>query len=349
MLVLRQPESVTRAEFWADDGIFYSDALAGGSIFAPYSGYLIVGVRALVAAMTWLPAQWAPLAGTLVSLGLLSGLAGFLASDRMAPLLPDRRRRLVLAAIVVLLPSTGLLLGTPANIQWTVGAWLLALTIASRGPRWELPGVGLAMLTGPVGVLFAPLFVARWWRERDWPLLVTVLAGAAVQLVTVAGTQRIGAVPPDFLLLPQVILERATHLGLPLALLFVAMLVLATAGLSWRMRFAIGYAAAVVPVVALSAAFAPTAAFLNDGNGPRYFWIATALIGAALLAAPARARPIAIARLGVTAVLVLVFVSNLRLPPRATVGWASGCVGGPAPCVVPVAPDARWSVYWPGQ
>lgn len=215
-LVLRRPEVVTRPEFWAEDGLFYTAALTRGwqSIFEPNAGYLVVGQRLLTLPELLVAPLWAPLVSNLIALAVAASVATFLASSRMSPLFPERWQRIGLATAFVLLPIDGdLMIGTLVNIQWVVGSWLLAATVARRGPRLELILVAIASLTGPVGPLLLPLFAARWWHDRrTWPVLLTVATLRHHQQDGDLDGRHRGVAPADLTLVPMVILERTLHL-----------------------------------------------------------------------------------------------------------------------------------------
>jgi hypothetical protein len=42
---------------------------------------------------------------------------------------------------------------------------------------------------------------------------------------------------------------------------------------------------------------------------------------------------------------------DFRILAPPTQGWAenSACIGGAAPCVVPVFPGGDWDIHWPGR
>jgi hypothetical protein len=238
-----------------------------------------------------------------------------------------------------------------SHIQWIGGAWLLALAAATRGPRIELALVAAVCLTGPLVLFFLPLFIARWWIERETlPLLVVVTACAAVQLVTLALTNlRPEAAPPDLSLIPLVLVERIFHAPVPYALALMGIWLIATADSSWRLRALLGMVILAVPVAGLLQSHAPTAQYLDEVSGGRYFWLGTALAVAALLITRPRRTGPRWARQIALAAFALVFVTSARIPAFPTSGWdeRSACIGGDIPCLVPVTPGGPWFVQWP--
>lgn len=342
VLVVRRPPTLLRAEFWADDGTHYSEALAGGlqTILITYGGSLLIVQRAIVQVAALLPPYWAPVFANTVALALTAAVAVFMATRLPYP----ASTRFAIAAAFLLLPGSTQIMGTLSHLQWVIAAWLLAMTVATVSRRWS-PALALAGLTGPQGILLLPLFVAAAIRDRSRVWLAIALGiGAGIQFVVVLTAGRLPATPVDWSLVPQILVERTTYLGLPAGLG-----VLAAVAFALRERpmfgFAIAYAVLVVPLAGILRTEMPTEAFL-EGHGPRYFWLATGLLLVVCLLEFRRLS----AKLALTALGVVV-VAGFLLQPVPFTNWAenSACIGGSQPCRVPVEPAPVYDVIWPGQ
>jgi hypothetical protein len=344
---------VFRAEFYADDADVYIDAVTLGidSLIGPRGGTLAVIERLLTLPQAWVAPIWAPVLGNVVALAVAAIVAAFLASDRMAEFLPRRFDRLVLAAAFVLMPGSLEIFGTLSHIQWIVGAWLLALAVATPSPRTELPLVALACFTGPLVIFFLPLYAARWWIKRDiGPALTVATVAAVVQVLVLSGGARApGGTPPDVELVPVVLLERIFFAKPPHALALLGIVLIATADVAWRWRLLATVPIISVPIAGLFQTTAPTSQFFDDVSAERYFWLSTGLIVAVLIAIrPARTGP-RWSRGVAVAAFAIIFATGLRIPALPVAAWdeLSVCIGGPTPCVIPVTPSPLWDLHWP--
>ena len=192
LLLLRRPETLFRASFFYEDGqVFYVGAYFGGfgssRLGGAYAGYLHIVPRVVGGARDG-PCRRPTrrCVGNVIALGVVALLAAFIASNRLSNVLPDRRTRIVLAALLLLLPGSWETLGSITLVQWYVAIYLVAgrdrraaeRVAHSRRSRATL--VAGACLTGPFSILFAPLFWARALVRRDrWS---AVLAGHRVGL-----------------------------------------------------------------------------------------------------------------------------------------------------------------------
>jgi hypothetical protein len=316
LAVSRLPESLFRAEFWADDGWLYTQALDMGpaSIVDPYGGYLLLGQRAVIYVETLLPAYWAPLLGNLVALAVFVGAAAFAASDRMPW---SRRTGTVIALGIVALPAADPIIGTLSHVQWSVALWiaLVALSRPATG-RWESVGLGLAGLTGIGSMIFWPLFLRQPRR------LLIVGATAIVQVILYLFiADRYTAEPVDWALVPQAVMVRvfATPLIGPVASGLTAMLVGALAS-------------------------TPTTMMLDPALAGRYFFLAGAAFVVLIVTRWPRSLPLA-------GILLAGIVLSWRVESPGDMDWdeRSACIGGSAACTVPVEPEPKWDVVWRGE
>jgi hypothetical protein len=209
-LIARRPETVTRPEFYAEDGrVFFLGTWFGNPLDVlarPYNGYLHLVPRAVGLLERAVPIQWAPAIGNVVALMVVALIAGFLASDRMAPLLPDRRARLAVAAGFVLLPASQETLGSITFIQAYLVVFLVAVGLAAttRTRGWqavEAIAVAAAALSSPIAILVAPIHWVRVRRFGRGALgsAVMVTAGGAVQLAVLVASRPPAVAPADLL------------------------------------------------------------------------------------------------------------------------------------------------------
>lgn len=366
VLFLRRPEALTRAEFWGDEANFYSMALINGpmSLAATYAGYYSLVQRVIAMLEVVFPPIYAPLVGNAIGLALTAAVAVFLASDRMSGLIPERRWRVVLAFAFVLLPASEQMLGTTTDIQWIVGVYLIAMLVATpptstMGRIGDVLGLLVAGLTGPTVILLWLFFAFRAMRDRRWLLhLIVVTETVVIQLAFLATQFRSIPWPLDVSLLPEIMLRRAVVtpiLGIAgldytpvLALVVIAALVMAALRLPRHLVLGALWVAILFPVAGMRASETPTHLFIEPPGGGRYFYLTGIVFVGLIVVALSRGHRWA---LPAAALLCFGIIVDARIPPDPVFGWAENatCIGGAAPCRVPVYPIPRWDVIWPGR
>ena len=359
LLAFRMPEAILRAEFWAEDGLFYGQALSAGplSLADTYAGYFIVGIRAIALFETIAPPRYAPLIGNAVALLIMAGVAAFATSRRMPW---DRTTGALIAIGIVLVPIGFELVGTLVHIVWPVMLWIALVAISKEpktafGRQMETTGLGLAGMTGIGVVLMSPLFL-RGPRRR----LYVAIGAAIIQLLATALTfsDRAGPVGSEWTKVPFVWLVRALVtplLGDRVAAVLPAAVLMLVGGLVVAivvvllLRTPRPIAALVilltvaVPLAGIVAGGESTADLMRPAWAPRYFW--PSAVGLVILMAVNRGRWTA---LPLIALFALGATIEFRIQPAAEMGWAerSSCIGRTEPCEIPVAPGEKWNVEW---
>ena len=376
ILVLRYPTALLAAEpLWEDGPIFYLGGFEGpASLARPYQGYLHVAARLVAIVATTVPPALAPLLMNGVTILVTAGVAAFIASDRLRTAVPDRRIRLALAIGFVLMPASQDLTWHLVYLQWSLAFFLLARVIADEpGPRWvwvDRAVVGLAALTGPFSILFAPLYL---WRRRQLGATAwIVVVGALVQLAFIMTARRAPAGETTLTDAAQVLATRlfvepllgyrVTWLlsddGLPLiaggafVVVVMALLAIAASTIPRRTLVVLVYGAVVVAVAGVVRSADPASSLLAGWGGGRYFLFGIGAIVAIVIAAIAVGGPWQ-RRAGIVlaALLCIGVIWDFRILAPPTLGWAanSACIGGADPCVVPVFPGGDWDIRWPGR
>ena len=200
LLFLRKPRALLQAELWADDGwTFYPQAYLHGwrSLLIPYGGYLDTLQRLIVLAAQPLPLTAVPTAFALAAFAVQLLPPVFLISDRMAPALPSRPLRLVLALLMLALPDEIEVYVNLTNTQWNLA--VLALLVVLGGPARTRAGTAfdaavltLSGLSGPFMLMLAPVAAWQAWRRPGRSTrsrLALVVATAAIQVAVLLVTQ----------------------------------------------------------------------------------------------------------------------------------------------------------------
>jgi hypothetical protein len=177
---------------WAEDGArFLLDARTksfGANLISPYEGYLHTVPRLAAEVIGLFPLSWAAV-GIAVTAAMLRAVVALFVFAASGGLVRSRVVRFALAALVVVAPAgNSESLGNLANFHWFAlyGAfWLLWWRPAKR---WQSVVVAiavfLAVTTSAVGLLLAPMAVARFALPGRRQALITAgfWAGTVVQL-----------------------------------------------------------------------------------------------------------------------------------------------------------------------
>jgi hypothetical protein len=284
--------------------------------------------------------------------------------------IPDGRVRLALAAVFVLLPATQMTLGSPTFLQFYLGVFLVAGAVAGRAGPVTLAALAISSLTGPFGVLFTPLYVARAWLRRDrdaFLRLAAVGVPALVQVVILFTAERSSFVPAPTLdpegialvlgghLLSQLLggfyMVQAIAVSPPLrvsgtAVLVICLLILGAARkLSLRELLVLGYAGGAVVGAAFLFGTDERSLFINPLSAARYFLIPGAMLATFIVLAASRGSRPAVA---LAVILAIGIAGDFRLNAYSTHDWwaESACIGGPTPCNVPIYPGGVWDINW---
>ena len=167
---LRRPDIIVRPQFWAEDGMLFTDAREQGwnVLFSPYPAYFIVAQRFVTCAVAHLPVLWQPVCFCYSAFALMLLTAWFCLRARLDYLM-DFRGRVAMAFAVVLVPHSGEVFLVLINTQWTLAPILLILIIQEHTRRFgeaviDFLGLLIAGMTGPFIVLYAPWFLLRFRR-----------------------------------------------------------------------------------------------------------------------------------------------------------------------------------------
>jgi hypothetical protein len=376
VVAVRRPEAILHPAFVAEDGrVFFMSAYYDGfaSVLTPYAGVLYVGTRLIALAEQFIPIAYAPLFGALASLAITAAIAAYVAGDALENVVPDRRVRLALALVFLLVANTEMTLGRPTYLQFYMGVFLVAAAVAGRAGPLAYVAIALCSATGPFGMLVTPLYAARvsMHRDRDsWIRLAAVGIPAAVQAVILLRVGREGPVTP--LLDPVAIaLSLGGHLitqliggsnvviaevfapplwlTAPIAIALALVVVAAARSLATREWVVLAYVSVAVLASSFALGLAQRSEWLIPYSGARYFVVPGVMLGTLIVLSAARHN-----RAGMALALLLMVgaVSDFRLPPPTEHHWRaeSACIGGPVPCTVPVYPGGNWDIqYEPGR
>ena len=189
-------------------------------------------------------------------------------------------------------------------------------------------------------------------------ILVTPVPTIAHQAATVADVVgSIGNAFVDASFLGTVWTAVIAHASPPLAVMagltvgIGSLIVITVRALSVRELVLVLYVLGVSVATTVARAGATLGGFFDPAVAERYIVVPGLVLGAVAVAAVIRGRGAPRAA-GMVLVALLTFgiVGDFRVPPHPSLDWPqrSQCIGGSAPCVVPVQEQALWSIRWPG-
>jgi hypothetical protein len=350
--VLRQTGIPKIETLWAEDGaVFlqcdYEQGLLG--CLGPYQGYLHLVPRLIGAAAGIVPPEAAP--GTMA---ILAALVAAVAAAVAARAIIDGTS----SSLAGLLGGIGLglvwqagreVLGNATNVHWVLlCAATIAIVCSWLGARISLWTIGLVALTGLTSA-FAPLIAVlaaaavALHRPRARPLLLVASGTAFIQLIVELTSPR-AVSPADAVTLGAVLrFLRDEVIGrgffgdvpMPAGLVVPVLIVVALAGVALverDRRLAIRAVIAVGALVVTGLALCVASIILNRVMNPRYAYLPTSMMVAALalagglLAGALRRRSPTVGRWApmllplIVAVVGVGFALSFRLEARASTG-----------------------------
>jgi hypothetical protein len=219
MTIGRRPESITHAQFWAEDGAqWFADAYNLGwltSTVLPNAGYYDTIARLTADISQLVDFRHAALVFNGVALLIQVLPALFFVTPRFEGVVPDFRLRLFLALLYIAIPNSYELDANITNAHTHMSLLAALIILATPSPRlgwtvFDVFGLVLSGLSGPFVIALAPVAVLRWFTDREsgWrlTLMMLVVAGAAIQAFSVLGTGAttrphppLGATPHSFM------------------------------------------------------------------------------------------------------------------------------------------------------
>lgn len=194
-LCTRRLDQILIPQFYAEDGTeFFAGAVRGWAWFEPVGSYLNLGPRVVASLLAWVPWEWMPLAYALAA----AAVTAWVCVRVWGSTLPVAVRW-VGAVAVVAVPTAGEPFLNLCCLHFILAVPLVVALLEGRGRWWE---VALCALSGPEVLVLLPLSIWSAWRFRNWKMVGTLWACAAIQVVYILTAQRAsmaGVVPPFLL------------------------------------------------------------------------------------------------------------------------------------------------------
>lgn len=200
VLVLRRPDVLIHARFYAEDGsIFYATAYNYGwwkVLFSPYEGYVHLLPRLGAGVALLVPLQFAPLVENAIALGIEALPVVLILSSEWETV----RFRALLAGVYLCLPNSLEMLGSIRTSQWILGFCVLLILLSARHSQRvaNLPLIAVSSLTGPFCVFLLPFAVYFRRKAAAWMLGAGCIVQSAAYLYARPGHRYVGALGAGF-------------------------------------------------------------------------------------------------------------------------------------------------------
>jgi hypothetical protein len=378
LLIARKPWALTMPQLWAEDGSVFlaqNDQLGARALFTPFQGYLHLLPRLIA----WTTSRVVDVGAWPLFYNGAALIITFLLFVRIASPRLKLPGKPWLVLVFALAPHTGEVLLNITNLQWLAAFFLIAQLFMSRPTSTaqraaDLLLAALVGLTGPFALLLLPLFVWRWWHDRNCDnlaLLLVQCACAAAQagfIVNESGAASTLAEPLHPLMLFAVLGSRLVAwplLGPSVAegasLSALAAIGVAAFGMvaAWSLRPGAMRPQRVQIIFAL-VVFAAAGAWrvrpdtwetANLANGDRYFFIPRVLLAWLLIGEfDARPRFVAWIARGLCLFAALLELPQHRLPAPPDYHWTQNCdpIRRGVAAKILTLPEG-WTLEYPGR
>jgi hypothetical protein len=164
-LILRRPDVIFHAQFWAEDGaVWFADAYNKGAwlaMLSPQNGYFQTIPRLGASVALLVPLRWAPLVLNVIAVAIEMVPPAFLLTRRF-DYVGSQPRRLLMAFLMLALPTSFEVHANITNSQWWA-AMLMFLIIVAEPCRnsacrvFDFLVLLMGGLTGPFCILLLPI------------------------------------------------------------------------------------------------------------------------------------------------------------------------------------------------
>lgn len=198
--IMRRPDAVINAQFWAEDGTFwYADAYNKGplsSLLSPSAGYLQTVSRLTAAISLLVPMAYAPLFMNGVAIAIHVLPVAIVMSGRTSTLFPTVLSRIAFCVLYLFLPNTKEIFLNVTNAQWflALSALFVVLSrpaVSKLGTVFDGAVLALSGLSGPFALFLLPVAALNWRLNRvrrTYILFAIIVVAAAVQVVAITQT-----------------------------------------------------------------------------------------------------------------------------------------------------------------
>ncbi|MDX9856133.1 MAG: hypothetical protein RBS86_04960 [Candidatus Moranbacteria bacterium] len=200
IIILRRPDAVMNAQFWAEDGtVWFSKAYNEGglkSLLQPQNGYYQTISKLVAWISLAFPLKFAPFIFNSIAIIIKALPVALVWSSRFSKIIPSDAGKLAISAAYLLLPTIAEVHSNITNAHWhlAVYAFMIIVSISPKsflGKLHDIFFVIIAGLSGPFSIILSPIVIIFWWFRRKflsgffYAIAFAILLCAGIQVLSV--------------------------------------------------------------------------------------------------------------------------------------------------------------------
>ena len=173
LLILRKPDSILNAQFFAEDGTWFRIAYQNNyNIFKTSAGYCHLIPRTVALFANCFSSYYAPLIYNIVAILLATMCCFWITLPQNEKIIKKIEIRILISILIILMPTAHEVLCNITNVQWYLNIWG-ALFCITNLPKNRLIKIGICgfyvacVLSSPTFVIFLPILLLKLIKEKE--------------------------------------------------------------------------------------------------------------------------------------------------------------------------------------
>lgn len=206
IIILRRPDAITNAQFWAEDGVvWFAKAYNEGgfkSLLEPQNGYF----QSISKLTAWLSLafslKFAPIIFNSLAVIIRALPVALLWSNRFSYIIPSPRLKLAISITYLCLPTINEVHSNITNAHWHLAlyAFMIIISFPAKSVLAKIHDIFFILisgLSGPFSIILSPVVILFWWfRKKNISIFFYILAfftlfSALVQILAVSLTSTV--------------------------------------------------------------------------------------------------------------------------------------------------------------
>lgn len=203
IIILRRPDAITNAQFWAEDGVvWFAKAYNEGgfhSLLEPQNGYF----QSISKLTAWIslafPLKFAPIIFNSLAIIIRALPVALLWSNRFSHIIHSPRLKLAISITYLCLPTINEVHSNITNAHWHLAlyAFMIIISLPAKSIWSKVNDIVftlIAGLSGPFSIILSPIVIIFWWLKRKtissffYVLAFITLISAGIQIWAVIFT-----------------------------------------------------------------------------------------------------------------------------------------------------------------
>lgn len=206
IIILRRPDAIINAQFWAEDGVvWFAKAYNEGgfkSLLEPQNGYF----QSISKLAAWISLafslKFAPMIFNSFAIIIRALPIALLWSNRFSHIIPSAKLKLAISITYLCLPTISEVHSNITNAHWHLAlyAFMIIISLPAKSIWSKINDIVftlIAGLSGPFSIILSPIIIIFWWLKRKtaspffYILAFITLISAGIQIGAVTFTSEI--------------------------------------------------------------------------------------------------------------------------------------------------------------